>query len=127
MTGRGRRAGLAALALIAMLTHAAPAGATEAESGASSWLHPVARTGLLYGTLYATAFAVSTSARLGIAAVAPAAWLGTAQTFGLPAAIVLVMSQAIPAFKLWIPEMVDRWFEQPAVNPALSSRPQTSG
>ena len=126
MTGRKRRAGLAALALMTMLTIAAPAAATEADAG-TSWLHPVARSGLLYGTLYVTAFAVATTARLGIAAVAPAAWLGTAQTFGLPAAIVLVMSQAIPAFKLWIPEMVDRWFERPEVNPALSSRPQTSG
>ena len=120
----GLRAAPAALALIAMLSLAAP---VRAEEGGAAWSRPVVRSGLLYGTLYATAFAVSQSARFGIAALAPAAWLGAAQTFGMPAAIVLVMSQAIPAFRVWIPEMVDRWYEPPEGAPALSSRLPTSG
>ena len=121
MRFRGWRADLTALTLIATLALSAPVRAAEADEWAS-WTRPVVRSGLLYGTLYATAFAVSQSARLGIAAVAPTAWIGVAQTFGMPAAIVLVMSQAIPAFKLWIPEMVDRWYEAPYATPALSTR-----
>ena len=121
MRSRGWGAGPSALVLIVTLSYPAPVLAAEAD-GWASWTHPVVRSGLLYGTLYATAFAVSQSARLGIAAVAPSAWLGAAQTFGMPAAIVLVMSQAIPAFKIWIPRMVDDWFEPPYAAPALSSR-----
>ncbi|MEI7605956.1 MAG: hypothetical protein WCJ64_01095 [Rhodospirillaceae bacterium] len=124
MRSRGWGAGLTALALIVTMSHPAPVLAAEA-GGWASWTQPVVRSGLLYGTLYATAFAVSQSARLGIAAAAPSAWMGAAQTFGMPAAIVLVMSQAIPAFKQSIPEIVDRWYGTPHAAPILSSRDPT--
>ncbi|MEI6558701.1 MAG: hypothetical protein WCO00_09865 [Rhodospirillaceae bacterium] len=108
MTRAVRGGLLGLLLLLAALTAASPARAGQ---GAwPEWLPPVVTGVVLYGSLYATAFVVSQVARAGIVAVSAPGWVGVSQSFGMPAAIVAVMSQVIPALRVSVPEMVGGWF-----------------
>jgi hypothetical protein len=74
---------------------AAPPGVPAAVP-TSSWPRTAAIYGAVYGSLYTVAFAASNVASFTIMSLASPAWLPVAMSFGMPAVMVGVMSQAVP-------------------------------
>ena len=101
--------GLLGIVCLALVLIATPAGASQ--SGRQDWLQPAVTTVSIYGSLYVVVVIAVQSARHGVAAVAPTAWVDLAQTFGVPLLVVPVMANLVPAVRSAVPRMVAEWFE----------------
>jgi hypothetical protein len=120
-----RPALLACLALAALLA-TAPARAEDAPGrgpaqGWPDWVPRTAATAAVYGALYVTAVGAVAVVSTGIAMVVPPAAMGTAMTLGVPAVMVVVMRQMVPAVVETVPQAVLGWF---GIDPSAGPPPQ---
>ena len=103
-----KRARLAVFGVVFLLMWSS---ATWADTGDRSRpMHDIAATGVLYGTLYTTVVVAVQALRVAIMTVMPVALEGTVQTFGIPAAMVVLMAQLVPTLRSSVPPLVDQWF-----------------
>lgn len=68
----------------------------------------IVTTAALYASLYVTVFIMVQTLRVTASLAVPAAYVATAQTFGVPAVMVAVMPHLIPAVRRSVPPVVER-------------------
>jgi hypothetical protein len=98
-----------------LLTLASCSASAEEAGGWPGWVRPTVTRAIIYGSLYGIVVVSVQVASTIIESVASVAWGASAQTFGIPLLVVLVMAQLVPALRQAVPKVVNPWFDRPGV------------